>query len=133
MSRATFDRAPTASPCALARRSTTRGRFAYDAVAIGPEHRDELLYVRKAAHMGGWDIMPRAITAGIWRSVWLESLPATAFEQVYYWTEYVDVDGATLGARFQFRTDAPVLDGFTVRFHGDCGDHELTTNGRPSS
>ncbi len=100
--------------------------FAYDAVAIGPEHRDELLFVRKAAHMGGWDIMPRAMTAGIWRSVWLESMPSTAIENVYYWTESVDVGGATLGARFQFRTPAAVLDGFTMRFHGVCGDHEFT-------
>ncbi|MFN8465233.1 MAG: hypothetical protein U0X20_06760 [Caldilineaceae bacterium] len=101
-------------------------RFAYDAVAIGPEHRDELLFVRKAAHMGGWDIMPRAITAGIWRSVWLEPLPPAAIESVYYWTASVDAGGATLGARFQFRTPAAVLDGFTVRFHGACGDHEFS-------
>ena len=98
-------------------------RFHYDAVSIGPEHRDEMLFVRKAAHMGGWDIMPRAISAGIWRSVWLESLPATDIEQIYYWTDDVDAEGATLGVRFQFRTDAPVLDGFTMRFHGVCGDH----------
>ncbi len=97
--------------------------FHYDAVSIGPEHRNEMLFVRKAAHMGGWDIMPRAISAGIWRSVWLETLPATDIEQIYYWTDDVDSEGATLGVRFQFRSDAPVLDGFTMRFHGVCGDH----------
>lgn len=98
-------------------------RFTYDAVATGPEHRDELLFVRKAAHMGGWDIMPRALSAGIWRSVWLEPAPATAIEQVYYWTAAIDSEGATLGARVQFRTDAAMLDGFMLHFHGVCGDH----------
>lgn len=98
-------------------------RFHYDAVAVGPEHRNEMLFVRKAAHMGGWDIMPRAISAGIWRSIWLESVPATAFEQIYYWTEEVTAQGATLGVAFQFRTDTPLLDGFTVRFRGVCGSH----------
>ena len=29
----------------------------------------EALYVRKAPHMYGWDIMPRAVTCGIWRPV----------------------------------------------------------------
>jgi beta-mannosidase len=28
-----------------------------------------------------------------------------------------------LGVRFQFRTDALALDGFTMRFHGVCGNH----------
>lgn len=98
-------------------------RFHYDAVTAGPEHRDEMLWLRKAAHMGGWDIMPRALGAGIWRSLWLEPRPATAIEQVYYWTSDISPEGATLGARWQFRTDAPTLDGFTVRFHGVCGDH----------
>jgi beta-mannosidase len=98
-------------------------RFHYDAVTAGPEHRDEMVWLRKAAHMGGWDIMPRALGAGIWRSLWLEPRPATAIEQVYYWTSDIGPEGATLGARWQFRTDAPTLDGFTVRFHGVCGDH----------
>ena len=33
--------------------------------------------LRKAAHMGGWDILPRAYAAGLWRSVSLEVRPAT--------------------------------------------------------
>ena len=100
-------------------------RFHYDAVMSGPDHRSEMLFVRKAAHMGGWDILPRAISAGIWRSVWLEALPAAAIEQVYYWTASVDANGAVLGVAFQFRTDATPLDGFTMRFHGACGEHEF--------
>jgi len=98
-------------------------QFHYDAVAMSWEHREEGLFIRKAPHMWGWDIMPRAVSAGIWRSVWLEAQPATAIEQLYYWTHDVGPDGAVLGARFQFRTDAPTLNGFTMRFHGTCGDH----------
>ncbi len=71
-------------------------RFRYDAVTVGPEHRHEMLFVRKAAHMGGWDIMPRAISAGIWRSVRLEAQPPAAIEQLYYWTAAVDANRATL-------------------------------------
>ena len=95
-------------------------RFHYDALAMSWEHREEGLFIRKAPHVWGWDIMPRAVSAGIWRSVWLEVRPPTAIEQVYYWTSDVGLDSATLGVRFQFRIETPTLDGLTMRFRGVC-------------
>ncbi len=79
-------------------------RHHYDAVSMSWEHREEGLFIRKAPHVWGWDIMPRAVSAGIWRSVWLEERPADAIEQLYFWTESSAHAGATLGVRFQFRT-----------------------------
>ena len=61
-------------------------QFSYDAASMSWEHREEGLFIRKAPHVWGWDIMPRAVSAGIWRSVWIEERPATAIEQLYYWT-----------------------------------------------
>jgi len=98
-------------------------QFHYDAHSMSWEHREEGLFIRKAPHVWGWDIMPRAVSAGLWRPVWLEVRLPTAVEQVYYWTAEVGAEGATLGVRFQFRTPAPTLDGFKMRFHGVCGDH----------
>ncbi|MDD4891935.1 MAG: glycoside hydrolase family 2 [Phycisphaerae bacterium] len=43
----------------------------------------ESLAVRKAPHMYGWDIMPRLVSAGLWRSVRLEIVPPVRFEDVY--------------------------------------------------
>lgn len=97
----------------------------YDASSAGPDTRDEMLHVRKAAHMGGWDIMPRAISSGIWRSVRLEPHPEDAFEQLYYWTAALDDHGATLGVRYQFRTALRELDGLSLRFRGQCRDHRF--------
>jgi beta-mannosidase len=37
----------------------------------------ESLAIRKAPHMYGWDIMPRIVSAGLWRSVRLEFVPPT--------------------------------------------------------
>lgn len=98
-------------------------RYHYDASAMSWEHRHEGLFIRKPPHCWGWDIMPRAVSAGIWRPVWIESRPATALEQVYYWTREIHPGGATLGAHVQFRTDQADLDGFSLRFHGVCGAH----------
>jgi beta-mannosidase len=100
-------------------------RFHYDAVAVGAEQREEGLFIRKAPHVWGWDIMPRVVSAGIWRPVWLEPRSANAIEQLYYWTAHVTADGALLGVHFQFRTDLPTPDGLALRFHGRCGEHSF--------
>jgi beta-mannosidase len=93
-------------------------QFSYDAASMSWEHREEGLFIRKAPHVWGWDIMPRAVSAGIWRSVWIEERPATAIEQIYYWTAGINAEGATIGVRFQIRTDAATTDGYWLRFRG---------------
>ena len=69
----------------------------YDAVVIGAEEREEALFTRKPSSAWGWDIMPRAVSAGMWRSVWLEPYRADAITQVYYWTLHTDAAGAIVG------------------------------------
>jgi len=101
-------------------------RYSYDAEVSGAERRDEGLYIRKASHVWGWDIMPRAVSAGIWRPVRLETIPDTAIEQLYFYTADIDEQGdAVLGIRFQFCTPEPELEGFSLRFLGRCGDHSF--------
>ena len=97
----------------------------YDASTLSWEHRYEGLFIRKPPHVWGWDIMPRAVSAGIWRPVRLQERPPTAIEEVYYWTAAIDEGGALLGARFQFRTPERDLSGFSMQFRGDCGDHSF--------
>ncbi len=99
----------------------------YDASGMSWERREEGLYIRKAPHVWGWDILPRAVSAGIWRPVRLEETPETAIDQLYFYTISAEpgmsLDGgsAVLGVRFQFRTPERDLDGFSLRFHGKCG------------
>jgi beta-mannosidase len=100
--------------------------FSYDASTMSWEGREEGLYLRKAAHVWGWDIFPRAVSAGIWKPVRIEAVATEAIEQLYFWTREVNPAGAVLGVRFQFRTAARSLDGFSLRFDGVCGDHRFT-------
>ncbi len=103
-------------------------RRTYDAGTLSWEHRWEGLYVRKAAHMWGWDILPRLVSAGIWRPVYLQTVPEYAIEQLYFWTVDANPQQATLGAWFQVRAGVPVsgpLDGLTMRFEGVCQDHHF--------
>ena len=51
----------------------------------------EALYVRKAGHMYGWDIMPRIVSAGLWKDVYVEWRRPTRISSVYWHTKSVDV------------------------------------------
>ncbi|MFH0758342.1 MAG: glycoside hydrolase family 2 TIM barrel-domain containing protein [Bacteroidota bacterium] len=81
----------------------------YDALA-------EAVSVRKAPHMFGWDIMPRLVSAGIWREVNLEIIPPSHWESVYWVTKKVDVNQreASMYVDWQFATDRLNIDDLTM-------------------
>ena len=97
----------------------------YDPHEMTSEQRWESLHIRKAAHEYGWDIMPRAVSAGIWRPVYLEPVPEDGFDWIYFWTQRTTVREATLGVRFQVHTSALDADGLRVHFQGQCGEHQF--------
>ncbi len=76
----------------------------------------EAVNVRKAPHMYGWDIMPRLISAGLWRDVQLEIIKPTRLRQVYWMTNSVDVANhkAQLILDYDISTDYPTVDGLTL-------------------
>ncbi|MGB2418323.1 MAG: glycoside hydrolase family 2 protein [Flavobacteriaceae bacterium] len=74
--------------------------------------------IRKAPHMFGWDIMPRLMSAGLWKDVKLEIIPATYFSSVYWVTKdvYPDVKKANMYVDWQFDTDLLHIDDLTISF-----------------
>jgi beta-mannosidase len=76
----------------------------------------EQLHVRKAPHMYGWDIMPRLVSAGLWRGVRLDIRKPTRIEQAYWMTNEVDLPGrkAQIVLDWQIATDYPTIDGLTM-------------------
>jgi beta-mannosidase len=76
----------------------------------------EFVGVRKAPSMYGWDIMPRLVSAGIWRDVHIDIKKTTRFEQVYWMTNWVDLNKkeAAIILDWQFSTDYPTIDGLTM-------------------
>ncbi len=77
----------------------------------------ESLSVRKAPHGYGWDIMPRLVSAGIWRDVRLETVRPTRFRSVYWATTNVDTSAQTASVflDFDFATDRPAIDGWKLK------------------
>lgn len=80
------------------------------------------LCVRKAPYMFGWDIMPRAVSAGLWRSVKLCRLPATRLEDVFLRVNKMNPQCADVSVRCALRTDADDFSRFTIGVHGECDD-----------
>jgi beta-mannosidase len=74
--------------------------------------------VRKAPHMYGWDIMPRLVSAGLWRDVCLEIVRPERFRQVYWMTNRVDTESrkAELILDWEIESELPVIDGLTLEF-----------------
>jgi beta-mannosidase len=84
----------------------------------------EALYVRKAPHMYGWDITPRAVSAGIWRPVSLRLLPPERLDLAWLDTESLAQDGsaATVVLRYRTRKAGAFDDRWQLRVVGTCGD-----------
>ncbi|NLA59113.1 MAG: glycoside hydrolase family 2 [Firmicutes bacterium] len=101
-------------------------QYQYEPITWSWEDRGEVLWIRKAGHMYGWDIAPRIVSAGIWRPVEIVERPVNDIESLYYWTHHVGDEKATVGVYYQFRTDTPFLNGLSLRFRGRCGDAEFT-------
>jgi len=91
-----------------------------DLQSVAGPYRWESLWARKPAHAYGWDIMPRVLSAGIWRSVRLEEKPPTELTDFFLDTIRISEDEALVEARYAFRTDKPLRD-FSIRVDGKCG------------
>ena len=75
--------------------------------------------VRKPPHCYGWDIMPRALSAGIWRDVELKYEEKYDFKYIYF--NVVDVDGDSAVIDFVFDSALKPKDIY-------CS-HEITVEG----
>ncbi len=119
----------------------------YPAASYAMVTNHEQLRVRKAPHMYGWDITPRAVSAGLWRSVTLEICNKTCIKDVYYHTRDIDFRGeglvergpilegagaaargheALVGVHWQVSVDEQDLSDYTLSFRGSCGESRFS-------
>jgi beta-mannosidase len=97
-------------------------RYEYPPGLLSPDDRPESLWIRKAPHMYGWDILPRIVSAGIWRSVRLEAIPAVHIEDLYFWTDGITLDDPRLGVHIRASGTPHDFDTLSLRLRGVCGD-----------
>ena len=82
------------------------------------------LYARKAASMYGWDIMPRIVSAGLWKDVELKSRKADKVNEVYLAVNEIDLENETAKVRFYVNVDMSGVfaTDYTVKVEGTCSD-----------
>ncbi|MBQ7321257.1 MAG: hypothetical protein IJW99_04100 [Clostridia bacterium] len=82
------------------------------------------LSVRKAAYMFGWDIMPRAVSGGIWKSVYLIEKQAERLEDTYLFVTSLDAEQRTakLDLFYQIQTERDNLRSLKITVDGQCGN-----------
>ncbi len=82
------------------------------------------LKVRKAAHMFGWDIMPRILSGGIWRSVYIFQKPKARIDDVFMYTTRIDTlrRHASAEVFFHITAEKDQLKGYRIVVSGECGD-----------
>ena len=82
------------------------------------------LPIRKAAYMFGWDIMPRAVSGGIWKSVYLIEEYHERLEDIYLYVNSLDATNqiARLNLFYQIRTDRDDIRPLKITVDGACKD-----------
>ncbi len=88
---------------------------AYD-MAFGTNY--ESLAVRKAPHEYGWDIMPRLLSAGIWRGVYLETEGENEITELYLSTVNASKTSARIECVFSVKTSVPYYEGLSLKLTG---------------
>lgn len=73
--------------------------------------------IRRAPHSYGWDIMPRAVTAGLWREVKIEVRDKIYFSQLFLKPELDKCD-----IIYELKCNWSDFKNVEVAFAGSCGD-----------
>ena len=77
-------------------------------ISLGDFAAEESIYARKAPSQYGWDIMPRLVSAGLWRSVTLEVLPPVHIRDAHWMTARADAGAGTATVFCDWTVSLPV-------------------------
>lgn len=85
------------------------------------------LYIRKSAHMFGWDILPRLVSCGIWKPIEIVNKPEDRINDVYIYTLYTkpDIGVAKIRVYSDISISSDLVQEYTFRLKGKCGDSEF--------
>lgn len=85
----------------------------------------EIAGARRPAHSNGWDILPRAISAGIYRDVVIETVPQYEFSSCYLATKCADEDNATLYLLYDIESKERISQGgnYEILVKGELGEN----------
>lgn len=110
----------------IIRSSVEEGRKEIPPTFSNNWQRPETVYIRRAPHSYGWDIMPRLVSAGLWRSVFVEVEHPVHIRDTHWMTGKVDVKTSTAQVILDYTVSFPVK----YQSDGICIKVELSRKGR---
>lgn len=82
----------------------------------------ESLNIRKAAHMYGWDIMPRMLSGGLWKSVYLNKIAKESLKEAYLRTVNIIDNKAYLRFYYNAEIKGDFAREYSIKVEGVCKD-----------
>ncbi len=108
-------------------------QFDIPAMCFGMKYNHDAIEVRKSGSMFGWDIMPRLVSAGIWKPVKIEYLKKSRIKDPFVYLERIFDGGksASIVVTFKIESDQDFIADFNVRVKGKCGESEFFEELKP--
>ncbi|MFO7611333.1 MAG: hypothetical protein R6W99_02440 [Clostridia bacterium] len=100
--------------------------YEYPVLASGFPANCQSLYIRKAPHMFGWDILPKLLSAGIYRPVYIETRPHVRFLECYLQTSCLKESSAESVFIYKCSFDYTPRESWSIRLTGVCGESSFT-------
>jgi beta-mannosidase len=97
---------------------------AYTVIAL--DTNQEANWIRRPPHSYGWDIMPRAVSAGLWRPVELIVHAPQEITDMYFTTIEVDGNRAKLIVTYELATELELIPQLRLKLTARCGDATFT-------
>jgi beta-mannosidase len=80
----------------------------FGAISFGHSASPESVNIRKAPHTFGWDILPRVVSAGLWRKVELRKVEPVRIRDVYWLTATIDTAAHSAYMYADLQVEMPV-------------------------
>ena len=92
------------------------------AAAFTHRFNDDSIKLRKAPYMFGWDIMPRIVSAGLWKPVYVEYRPADRIDDVFIYPASLSETAADMRIKLAVTAADDFIADYAYRVEGRCGD-----------
>lgn len=93
---------------------------------MNPYNDQKSVEIRKAPHMYGWDILPRAVSAGLWRGVNLVSKNEVEFTQFIYNPAKYKYDNLYLIFAYELSCPYEILGKSKIKITATCKDQTFS-------
>ena len=97
----------------------------FPATSRAMRYNTDSLLIRKAPYMYGWDIMPRTVSAGLWREVSVVYKSKHRIEEYRMYTHHLDNEKASVTFDLHLVTCADDLRNLSIKIEGVCGDSKF--------